>query len=204
MSNEMRQVVHVRSIRAEVAKVAHDEIEVTGRLVDDRPGGAPSWIDGRTGSIVHDMAVTLRVRHPDLVITAASATMTTRPYTLCPEAIEPLQQLVGLSVAQGFTRAVNERLGRRSGCSHLTALIQALGPVVRQGAGAAFEDESRLPRPDEAMWWVNTCHAWRDDGELIARVRAGDIEGLKRYQAIGEPRHDPPNPPTPGSAPATP
>ena len=183
MTEPTRQVVHVRTIRAEVVKVADDEIEVTGRLVDDRPGGAPSWIDERVGSTVHDMAITLRVRHPDLTITAASATMTTRPYTLCTDAVPPLQQLVGLSVAQGFTRAVNERLGRRNGCSHLTALIQALGPVIRQGAGAAFDDESRLPRPDEAMWWVNTCHAWRDDGELIARVRDGDIEGLKRYAA---------------------
>lgn len=29
-----------------------------------------------------------------------------------------------------------------------------------------------------AMWWVNTCQAWRDDGELVARVRAGDVAGL--------------------------
>jgi hypothetical protein len=183
MSESERQVVHVRTIRAEVARVAANEIEVTGRLVDDRPGGGPSWIDERPDSTVHDMAITLRVRHPDLTITAASASMTTHPYTLCADAVPPLQQLVGLSVAHGFTRAVNERFGRRSGCSHLTALIHALGPVVRQGAGAAFHEEDRIPEPDEAMWWVNTCQAWRDDGELVARVRAGDVAGLKSYAA---------------------
>ena len=183
MSAFEREVVHVRTIRAEVTRVSPDEIEVTGRLVDDRPGGGPSWIDERPDSTVHDMTVTLRVRHPGLTITAASATMTTHPYTLCPDAVPPLQQLVGLSVAQGFTRAVNERFGRRSGCSHLTALVQAMGPVVRQGAGAAFGEEDRMPGPDDAMWWVNTCQAWRDDGQLMARVRAGDLEGLKRYAA---------------------
>jgi hypothetical protein len=63
-------------------------------------------------------------------------------------AIPPLQQLVGLSGAQGFTRA-------------------------------GFHDGGRMPQPDEAMWGVNTCQAWRDDGELMAHVRAGDVEGLK-------------------------
>lgn len=144
MSEAARQVVHIRTIRAEVVKVAADEIEVTGRLVDDRPGGGPSWIDERPDSTVHDMAITLRVRHPDLTITAASASMTTHPYTLCQDAVPPLQQLVGLSVAHGFTRAVNERFGRRRRLlAHLTSLIHALGPVVRQGAGADFHDESR-------------------------------------------------------------
>ena len=179
----MRDVIHVRTIRAEVVKVGDDEIEVTGRLVDDRPGDGPRWFDVRQGGTVHDMALTLRVRHPELTITAASASMATHPYTICPDAVPAVEQLVGLSVAHGFTRAVNERLGRRNGCSHLTALVHAMGPVVRQGAGAAFRDENRLPTADESLWWVNTCHAWRDDGPLMARVKANDAEGLKNYSA---------------------
>jgi hypothetical protein len=33
------------------------------------------------------------------------------------------------------------------------------------------------------MGWVDTCQVWRDGGELVARVRAGDVDGLKNYAA---------------------
>ena len=115
MTEAPRQPIQVRTIRAEAWKVSDTELEVTGRLVDDRPQGGPRWFDEGQGPTIHDMRVTLRVRHPDLVITRASGGMDTHPYTLCPEALPPLQQLVGLSVAQGFTRAVNERFGRQAG-----------------------------------------------------------------------------------------
>jgi len=183
--SEARQVIHVRTIQAEVVKVGDDEIEVTGRLVDQRPGEQPTWFGVRKDPTVHDMALTLRVRHPDLMITAASASMQTHPYTICPEAVPRVQQLVGISVRHGFTRAVNERLGRQNGCSHLTALVQAMAPVVRQGAGAAFGNESEMPRPDDGVWWVNTCHAWRDDGPLMDLVRANDGPGMRQISVPG-------------------
>ncbi|MBI2204857.1 MAG: DUF2889 domain-containing protein [Candidatus Rokubacteria bacterium] len=180
-----RQVIHVRTIQADVVKLGDDEIEVTGRLVDQRPGDQPTWFGVQKDATVHDMALTLRVRHPDLVITAASASMATHPYTICPGAVPRVQQLVGISVRHGFTRAVNERLGRRNGCSHLTALVQAMGPVVRQGAGAAFGNEAEMPRPGDGVWWVDTCHAWREDGPLMDLVRANDGDGLRSLSAPG-------------------
>ncbi|MBI2490692.1 MAG: DUF2889 domain-containing protein [Candidatus Rokubacteria bacterium] len=158
MSEAGRQSIQLRTISAEAWKVSDTELEVTGRLVDDRPQGGPRWFDEGHGTTIHDMSLTIRVRYPDLVIT-------------------------GLSVAQGFTRAVNERFGRQAGCAHLTALIQALGPVVRQAAGAAFRDESAPPRADRDLWFVNTCQAWRAGGPLHARLVAGDVAGMKALSA---------------------
>jgi hypothetical protein len=103
--------LHTRTIRMDAVRVTEAELEVTGHLLDGRPE-PEDWFGVPSGLIIHDMRVTLRVRHPDLVVTAASAVMDARPYTLCTDAVAPLQRLVGLSVAQGFTRAVNERLGR--------------------------------------------------------------------------------------------
>ena len=168
-------IAHVRTVRAECRVVADDEIEVTGHLLDERPHA--------TRRIVHDMTLTIRVRYPDLVITAAEGRMDHRPYTLCTDAVPPLQQLVGLSVMQGFVRAVNERFGRQLGCAHMTALIHAIAPVVRQGAGAAFEEDEDVPPPDQNLWFVNTCQAWKADGPLHQRVRAGDVEGVRAFFA---------------------
>src|SRR6266849_2915435 len=80
-----------------------------------------------------------------------------------------------------FTREVNERFGRQRGCAHFTALIHAVAPAVRQGAGVAFTDHER---PAEvAPWFVNTCQAWRENGPLHRLIQAGDEAGLRGLSA---------------------
>jgi hypothetical protein len=186
MSVEPRRPVHTRTITIDVYRAGDCEVEATGRLVDDRPGAQPTWFDVPQGSTIHDMSVTLRVRHPDLTITAVESSMTAHPYTICPEAVAALDRLVGLSVAQGFTRAVNERLGRQRGCAHMTALVQAMAPAIKQGAGAAFHEDNGFPAPDADLWFIDTCQAWRGDGPLVTRLRAGDTDGLKALRARGQ------------------
>ncbi|OGL05235.1 MAG: hypothetical protein A3I03_10305 [Candidatus Rokubacteria bacterium RIFCSPLOWO2_02_FULL_68_19] len=170
----MKQPVHVRTIRVEAIETGPGELEVTGTLLDERPRGEVRWEGDDGARVVHDMMVTLRVRYPDFVITHASGTMAAHPYTLCPEALLPLDQLVGLSVARGFVRAVQERLGRERGCSHLTALILAMAPVVKQGAGAAFRGERDAPQNADDLWFIDTCQAWRKDGPLHSLLKRGD------------------------------
>ncbi len=175
--------IHVRTIRVEAVRVGADELEVTGRLVDERPQGGPRWFGIDQEPTIHDMSVTVRVRHPDLTIMAVSAGMAVHPYTVCGEAVAPLQQLVGLSVGPGFTRAVNERFGRHQGCAHLTALLHAIAPVVRQGAGAAFRSAGAPPRAGRDLWFIGTCQAWREQGPLATRLRSGDLEGIRALAA---------------------
>jgi hypothetical protein len=130
--------VHVRTITMQARRAGDALLAVSGRLVDERPQGAGvGWFGAVNGSIIHDMRVTLGVRHPDLVITSVTAEMASHPYSLCPDAVEPLQQLVGLSIARGFTRALNERFGR------LRASPRA---DPGHGAGGAAGGRSRLPR----------------------------------------------------------
>ena len=183
--------VHVRTLTMEARRAGAALLEVSGRLVDERPQGAGvGWFGAVNGTVIHDMRVTLGVRHPDLVITAVAAEMASHPYSLCPDAVEPLQRLVGLSIARGFTRAVNERFGRQLGCAHLTALIQAMAPVVRQAVGPAFLEYEEIPRIGAETWFVNSCQAWKEGGLLHQRLAAGDLEGLKALSARGlrEPR----------------
>lgn len=177
-------VLYTRTIRCEARRAGGAEIEVIGRLLDERPD--PSWWGEKTGSTVHDMSLSVRVRVSDLVVTAVGGSMATHPYTLCPDALPPLARLVGLSVARGFTRAVNERLGRQHGCAHLTALVHAMAPVIKQGAGALREDVAE-PGATDDLWFVNTCQAWREHGPLHARLRAGDVAGIRALSAYPRP-----------------
>ena len=178
---------HVRSIRVE----ATDEdgaLIVTGTLVDERPRGGEKWFGVDGPRVIHEMALTLVVRHPDFVITEVRGGMEAHPYRICPDALPPLQSLVGASVAQGFTRAVNERLGRQRGCAHLTALIHAMAPVVRQAAGVVFASPADDVVDSAPPWLINTCQAWREDGPLHRLVRARDEAGLRDISAY---RDDP-------------
>jgi hypothetical protein len=69
---------------------------------------------------------------------------------------------------------VNERIGRARGCTHVAALILAMGPVVRQGAGAAF-GFATPGDPRRTPWFVNSCQAWREGGPLHRAWLAGGL-----------------------------
>jgi len=172
--------VHVRAIRIDAGKVVAEgeasgaALRVHGSLEDRRPQGVPDWIQ-HDGDVIHHMEVTLTVRWPDLVVSEIDGVMRTFPHAgVCPDALPPLQGLVGVTVGRGFTRAVNERIGRERGCTHVAALILAMGPVVRQGAGAAF-GFAAPGDPNRTPWFVNSCQAWREDGPLYQAWRAGEL-----------------------------
>jgi len=161
--------VHVRTIRIDAAEATSQGdvrvLRVRGTLEDRRPQGVPDWIQ-HDGDVIHHMEVTLTVTWPDLVLATVDGTMRTFPHAgVCPDALPPLQSLVGVAVGPGFTRAVNQRIGREQGCTHITALILAMGPVVRQGAGAAF-GFTAPGDPHGTPWFVNSCQAWREGGPL--------------------------------------
>jgi Protein of unknown function (DUF2889) len=169
--------VHVRTIRIDAVECAAGSdpvaLRVHGSLEDRRPRGVPGWIQ-HDGDVIHHMEVTLTVGWPDLVVTAIDGAMRSFPHAgICPDALPPLQSLVGIAVGAGFTRAVNERIGRDRGCTHVAALILAMGPVVRQGAGAAF-GFATPGDPRGTPWFVNSCQAWREGGPLHRAWLAGE------------------------------
>jgi Protein of unknown function (DUF2889) len=169
--------VHVRTIRIDAVESAAGSdpvaLRVHGSLEDRRPRGVPGWIQ-HDGDVIHHMEVTLTVGWPDLVVTAIDGAMRSFPHAgICPDALPPLQSLVGIAVGAGFTRAVNERIGRDRGCTHVAALILAMGPVVRQGAGAAF-GFATPGDPRGTPWFVNSCQAWREGGPLHRAWLAGE------------------------------
>jgi hypothetical protein len=170
--------IHVRTIRIDAATIATDgdagALRVHGSLEDRRPHGVPDWVQ-HDGDVIHHMEVTLTVSWPTLAVTAIEGSMRTFPHAgVCPDALPPLQSLVGVAVGPGFTRAVNQRIGRERGCTHVAALILAMGPVVRQGAGAAF-GFATPGDPRGTPWFVNSCQAWREGGPLHRAWVAGDL-----------------------------
>jgi hypothetical protein len=157
---------------------------ILGSLHDQRP-----WASGQAGPRdVHHMELGIVVRCADLVIVDASATMGRFPHPECPAIEDSFSELIGMSVARGYTRAVQDRFGRERGCSHLEFLARALGPVVIQAVTAAAarraeNGEDAGPTGGGLEWLANTCHIWAENGIGMQKLAAEWRPGRGEYPA---------------------
>ena len=131
-----------------------------------------------------DRLVELEVQHPSLEIVGANVVFETHPHGTCPSITAHYGRLVGLSIARGFTHKVRELFGGPRGCTHTTALLQAMAPVAVQSIWSmrvAPTSGVRVMRPrdpDERRkmmaFNLNTCHVWSEDGERMQAIDRGE------------------------------
>ncbi len=162
-----------------------DSYLLRASLTDERP-----WADGEELiRDVHAMTLDVTVDRRSFIVTDANAEMTRTPHMECT-AIEPaFRNLIGLSVTRGFNRAVQERLGRQRGCTHLEFLARAIGPAVIQTMASASSRRagaagiSRTVKEDSDSWLTNTCHLWAEGSIGATKIREGWRPGLDGYPA---------------------
>ena len=175
--------VHRRTIDIEVF-VRDDYLVVIGTLADVRP-----WASGDFGPReLHRMELAVVVRRADLMITDAVADMKTFPHAECTDIEPKFSELIGLSVARGYTSAVQDRFGRERGCSHLEFLARAIGPAVVQSVTSAaaqqFERGEAYPGGASALSFLaNTCHVFIEDGPGAEKIATGWRPGMFGYPA---------------------
>jgi hypothetical protein len=158
-----------------------DGLEVHGRLVDERP-----WAAADAVPILHDMELVVLVNPDDMTITDAHAGMNSFPHAECPSITPAFRSLIGLSVARGYTRRVQELLGREHGCSHLEFLARALGPAAIQAMASSSRRRGdsfvrRDPESGPSAWLVNTCHLWGEGGIGAEKMTLGWQPGAVSY-----------------------
>lgn len=157
-------------------------MRVRGTLTDNRPQGL-CLADGEPLTI-HQMVVDLVVTVPDFVIVEAEAQMKINPYQACTRILPDYDQLVGLSISRGYTRKIRELFGGPGGCSHVGALLVAMGPVAFQASWSMvtlhddpadrIQDELNAEDQQQRMMLnANTCHVWVEGGEHITAVALG-------------------------------
>jgi hypothetical protein len=176
--------VHRRTIPMDVF-ARGEYFVVVGTLHDERP-----WASGEMGPRhLHEMELALVVRRADMRIVDAAADMRTFPHAECTDIEASFRDLIGLSVARGYTNAVQERFGRERGCSHLEFLARAIGPVVVQGVTSAAAwraekgDGEHPMREGGFAFLANTCHLWVEDGPGPQKVATGWRPGTLGYPA---------------------
>ena len=113
-------------------------------------------------------------------ITAAAVLFEAHPHDACGSIAPHYGELVGLSIARGFTHEVRQRFGGPRGCTHTTALLLAMAPVAIQSiwslqvvddreAGREWRRPQDLPPEERAQRWaatLNSCHVWDATGRV--------------------------------------
>ena len=176
-------LLHDRTYRVRSYRQGTD-LRIRGMVRDLKPAGV--YIPDDTRPLqVHHMIVDLVVAYPSLVIEQAEVVLETHPHEQCPRIEDHYAKLVGLSITRGFTHKVRELFGGPRGCTHTTALLQAMAPVAVQSVWSLRASAARdgwepvaapqlLPPEDRLRLNLNTCHVWAEDGELVATVLAGE------------------------------
>jgi hypothetical protein len=169
-----------RSTRTKV-RVVDGQLQVVAWLADETLGP--------TGYIrVHDMTLRLTCTLDTLTILEAVAEMAHHPHGVCPLQTADADSLVGLSIGPGYFSALRQRMGGVRGCNHLHTLAQSAGTAAaltfaarRVHAHPEMVDLSPVEYFQEvvevAPAVVNSCHAWREDGEIVAHLKGARSGG---------------------------
>jgi hypothetical protein len=195
-------LIHERAYVVRAYRKDEQTLLLRGAVRDQKPPGL--YVPGDPEPLtVHHMIVDLEISVPSLEIVGARAVLKTHPHSNCPRIEDHYQNLVGLSIARGFTHKVRELFGGPRGCTHTTALLQAMAPVAVQSLwsfrllSARDQGATRanaFSTPEERMRSVamnlNTCHIWADDGEQVTSIRNGEpmevpVWITNRYAELG-------------------
>lgn len=176
-------MIHTRTYEVRTYKMNDDRFLLRGVVCDEKPAGLyveddpdPLWM--------HHMIVDLDVAFPGFEITGVNVEFRERPHTECTEIVGDYQKLVGVSIARGFNAKVKELFGGPRGCTHIGALLSAMGPVaiqsgwsMRVGAAQATTEGTNLSSDDQRRrsyaMNLNTCHVWAEDGALVTGLKEG-------------------------------
>ena len=175
--------IHQRSYETEAFDEGDGRMRVRGRLTDNKPQGL-CLADGND-LVIHDMCIDLLVDPQTFTIVAVENEMMVRAYSNCEAILPNYQALVGVSITRGYSSRVKKLFGGPNGCSHMSALLQAMGPVAVQATWSFLSLheslESRLNRSDDPeererklRMMVNSCHVWQEEGEHVEIISKGN------------------------------
>jgi hypothetical protein len=180
------EVLHDREYRVRAFRKGDDLVLIRGAVRDQKPPGLYIDVDPDPLTI-HHMQIDIEVAFPTMEIVAASVGFETNPNLECPNIVDHYTKLVGLSISRGFTHKARGLFGGPRGCTHTTALLQAMAPVAIQCVWSMRASNSRRvdgPSGFESMtddqrrqMWrmnLNACHVWAEDSEWVGRLEAGE------------------------------
>lgn len=174
-----RKLAHTRVVTCRGYERDDGLWDIEGRIVDTKPyrfenrdrGG---WIEA--DEALHDMSIRLTI-NLELEVVDAVAVIDASPYNYCKSAVEVARNLIGLSIAPGWTKKSRQAMGDHRGCTHLTEL---LGPVSTTAIQTIVSEKIRRSggKPSTiTRTFLNSCHSYADDSPVVKLHWPEDYRG---------------------------
>lgn len=167
-----RKPIHTRTVTCRGYERDDGLWDIEGHLVDTKTYDVPNEDRAsgvmRAGEPLHEMWIRLTV-DTDLMVHDAEAVTDHGPYSICGDITPAFKKLKGLVIKGGWTMKTRELLGGTRGCTHL---VELLGPVATTAFQTVYS--SRVKRDahkplNAKPGLINTCHAYAEDGPVVAR-----------------------------------
>ena len=121
------------------------------------------------GTPLHDMSIRLTV-DDDFVVRDIEAVTDASPYHMCSDITPNFKRMIGVKVGFGWRTAIRKNLGGVEGCTHLVEMLGAMATVVFQTLYPKIARKVENPNPDKKPGLIDSCHAYRSDGEVVKRT----------------------------------
>lgn len=174
-----REPIHTRRVTCQGFRRADGLWDIEGHLTDVKSYGFQTEERGHLepGTPIHQMWMRLTV-DDKLTVQAVEAVTEHSPYNACGSITPQFQQLVGLRIGPGWTRAVKDRLGGPKGCTHLVELLgplattafQTVYPILAREAAERAKAAGKPPHEDgKRPVLLNMCHIFDSNGEVVRK-----------------------------------
>ncbi len=152
-----RKHIHTRRIACEVYEREDGLWDVEANMIDTKTYDTER---GKAGQPLHNMWVRLTLTD-DMVIQGIDSSMDAYPQEVCPMAVHPMRELVGVKIGAGWQGEVRKRIGGALGCTHLRELLAPMATTAMQGMGAML----RARGGGQPRQGKGTCYAKSDDAD---------------------------------------
>ncbi|OGR10531.1 MAG: hypothetical protein A2097_06260 [Desulfobacula sp. GWF2_41_7] len=171
-----RQEIHTRDISLASYPHTDSTIIVNGILKDQRR----IRIFDVTGTpmepgIIHHMEVILLIKSDPLRIADAEAAMIHVPMPECRTTLDTVEKLKGLEIRSGFSKNIRDIMGKKTGCTHLSQLVLAMGQEIVHGWLSHKRKIYSLPPEnfdnfDEKKFLIDSCRMWTKNGPKMKNL----------------------------------
>jgi hypothetical protein len=168
-----RQRLHTRTVICDGFLREDGLWDIEGHLTDIKGYSFKNKDRGgeiQPGEPLHGMSMRMTVDN-DLTIQDIEAVTDYSPFAICPNITPQFKKLIGLQINKGFNKGVILRLGGVQGCTHLVELLRPMATTAFQTVYSyrARLDEQAGKPVTERPGVLDTCHALRVDGPIVAR-----------------------------------
>jgi len=135
----------------------------------------------------HEMEVELDITIPGMVIADIRGRMIRIPHEHCARGIAALGRAVGLEVKKGLTVRMEEAIGGKDGCTHLTNLVMEACHASVQGQYLSLREYfggllDEMTPVERAKWFmmsrpqmIDSCVAYRHDSPIIEAAEKSPV-----------------------------